>query len=58
MTYVVISGVGAFVFIHDHTSGSTLAVLLLSLAVFAVDVPTVIAFTVARHEETSRQPGD
>jgi hypothetical protein len=50
LAYVAIAGLLAFVFIYDHTRGSTLAVLLLTLVVFALDVPTVMAFTVARYE--------
>lgn len=51
VAYVVIAGVLALVFIYDHTRGATLAVLMLTLVVFAVDVPTIIAFTVARYEQ-------
>ncbi len=56
LAYAVLSAVGAFVFLYDHTRGSTLAVLLCTLVVFAIDVPTVIAFTVARYEQTTRGP--
>jgi len=35
------------VFVYDHTPGSTLGVLIATLVVFAVDVPLVLAFTVA-----------
>ncbi len=49
--YLVIAGILAFVFIFDHTRGSTLVVLILTLVVFAIDVPMIIAFTVARFEE-------
>ncbi|MGO8860143.1 MAG: hypothetical protein ACLQRH_05130 [Acidimicrobiales bacterium] len=49
--YGVVAGMLAFVFVYDHTSGSTLAVLLITLVVFAIDVPTIIAFTVARYQE-------
>ncbi len=49
--YMVIAGLLAFVFIYDHTRGATLAVLVLTLVVFAIDVPVVIAFTVARYDE-------
>lgn len=49
--YFVVAGLLAFVFVYDHTRGSTLAVLILTLAVFAIDVPTIIAFTVARYEQ-------
>ena len=53
VAYLVIAGILAFVFIFDHTRGATLAVLLATLAVFAVDVPMVMAFTVARYDEAS-----
>lgn len=55
--YAVITGVGVFIFVYDHTGGSTLVVLVLSLVVFAIDVPTVIAFTVARYERAEGPPG-
>jgi len=51
LAYAVFAGLLGFVFVYDHTRGGTLAVLLLSLAVFAVDVPTIIGFTVARFAE-------
>jgi hypothetical protein len=54
LAYMVIAGILGFVFVYDHTRGGTLAVLLCTLAVFAVDVPTIIGFTVARYQETSR----
>lgn len=50
LAYVVIAGMLAFVFIYDHTPASTLAMLVVTLAIFAVDVPTVIGFTVARYD--------
>ncbi len=50
VAYIVIAGLLCFVFINDGTRGATLAVLVLTLAVFAVDVPLVISFTVARYE--------
>lgn len=53
LAYLVIAGLLAFTFIYDHTRGATLGVLLASLAVFAIDVPVVIAFTVARYADTS-----
>ncbi len=49
--YVVIAGLLALVFIYDHTRGTTLAVLMLTLVVFALDVPVIVAFTVARYAE-------
>ncbi len=52
VAYLVIAGMLGFVFIYDHTRGATLGVLLATLVVFALDVPMVIAFTVARYEES------
>ena len=52
MAYAVVAGMLAFVFIYDHTSGTTLAILVFALAVFAIDVPMIIAFTVARYDQT------
>ena len=49
--YVVIAGLLALVFIYDHTRGATLAVLALTLVVFAIDVPVIVAFTVARYAD-------
>jgi hypothetical protein len=51
LAYAVIAGILGFVFIYDHTQGATLSVLVLTLVVFAIDVPVVIAFTVARYQE-------
>lgn len=48
LAYAVIAGMLEFVFIRDHTPGTTMAVLTATLVVFAVDVPTILAFTVAR----------
>ena len=53
LAYLVIAGLLGFVFVFDHTKGATLVVLILTLALFALDVPTLIAFTVARYEEGS-----
>ena len=53
LAYVVIAGILGFVFIYDHTRGATLAVLLLTLVVFAFDVPMIVAFTVARYQEAA-----
>jgi hypothetical protein len=48
LAYLVIAGLLEYVFIRDHTPGSTMAVLTFTLLVFALDVPTILAFTVAR----------
>lgn len=51
--YVVIAGMLEFVFVLDHTRGALLAVLTLMLAVFAVDIPLLLAFSVARYQPAS-----
>ncbi len=51
LAYVVIAGLLGFVFVKDGTRGAPLALLLGMLAVFAVDVPLTIGFTVARYQE-------
>ncbi len=50
LAYAVIAGMIEYVFLRNHTSGGPLVVLTLSLAVFAVNVPVLIAFTVARYD--------
>ena len=42
-----------FAFLENHVSGGTLVVLTLSLVVFAIEVPSLIAFTVARYAPSS-----
>lgn len=49
LAYVVIGGMIEFVFIHNHVRGGTLVVLTLSLLIFAIHVPTLMGFTVARY---------
>ncbi len=56
--YVVIAGLLGFVFVYDHTRGATLAVLIATLVVFALDVPAVIAFTVARYADAGTAARD
>lgn len=51
LAYVVVAGMLAYVFIYDKVRGGTLAVLCGMLLVFALNVPLVIAFTVARFTE-------
>jgi hypothetical protein len=51
LAYVVIAGMILYVFLRNHVSGGTLVVLTLSLAVFAVHVPMLVGFTVARYAD-------
>jgi hypothetical protein len=50
VAYAVIAGILEFVFVNDGTSGGILVVLTLSLVVYAVHVPLLIGFTVARYQ--------
>jgi hypothetical protein len=50
LAYMVIAGLIEYVFLRNHTSGGPLVVLTLSLIVFAVNVPVLIGFTVARYD--------
>ncbi len=50
LAYLLIAGLIFYSFVQDHMSGGTLVVLTLSLIVFAVHVPMLIGFTVARYE--------
>lgn len=49
--YAVIGGMLEYIFVYDGTRGVMLAVLTLSLFVFALNVPLVISFTVARYQD-------
>ena len=56
LAYGVIAGMLEFVFVLDHTRGAVLVVLSLMLLVFAVDIPIVLAFSVARYQEPRPSP--
>jgi hypothetical protein len=48
--YVVSAGMIEYAFVRDHTRGGPLIVVTLMLTIFAVDVPLIISFTVARYQ--------
>jgi hypothetical protein len=50
VAYVIVAGMIEYSFLRDHLSGGPLVVLTLSLVVFAVHVPMLIGFTVARYD--------
>jgi hypothetical protein len=50
LAYAIIAGLIEYVFLRNNTSGGPLIVLTLSLLVFALTVPVLIAFTVARYD--------
>jgi drug/metabolite transporter (DMT)-like permease len=49
LAYVISAAMIGFAFVRDHTRGAPLALLIVMLVIFALDVPVVIAFTVARY---------
>ena len=49
LAYAIIAAMIEYVFVRNHVGGGALVVLTLSLAVFAVHVPTLVGFTVARY---------
>jgi hypothetical protein len=51
LAYAVIAGIIEYVFLRNHVRGDTLIVLTLSLVVFAVHVPMLVGFTVARYAD-------
>ncbi|HEX6509152.1 MAG TPA: hypothetical protein VF221_16105 [Chloroflexota bacterium] len=57
LAYIVIAGMLEYVFVVDHTRGSVLVVLTLMLVIYAVDIPVLLAFSVARYQEPAR-PGE
>jgi lipopolysaccharide export LptBFGC system permease protein LptF len=49
LAYVISAAMIGFAFVRDHTRGAPLALVIVMLVIFALDVPVVIAFTVARY---------
>jgi hypothetical protein len=49
LAYAITAGLILYAFLRNGVSGGTLVVLTLSLVVYAVHVPTLIGFTVARY---------
>jgi hypothetical protein len=58
LAYLVIGALIEYAFLRDQVRGGPLVILTLSLLVFAVHVPTLIAFTVARFEDPHATPED
>jgi peptidoglycan/LPS O-acetylase OafA/YrhL len=55
LAYVIIAGLIEYAFLHNHLSGAPLVVLTLSLAIFAIHVPTLLGFTVARYYDPDQE---
>ena len=51
LAYAIIAAMIEYVFLRNDTSGGPLVVLTLSLVVFALNVPLLIGFTVARYAQ-------
>jgi hypothetical protein len=49
LAYAAIAGIIEYAFVRNHVHGGALVVLTLSLVVFAIHVPTLVGFTVARY---------
>ena len=47
------AGLIEFAFLQNHVQGGPLVILTLSLLIYAVQVPALIAFTVARYDDSS-----
>jgi peptidoglycan/LPS O-acetylase OafA/YrhL len=50
VAYLAITGMLEYVFVLDGTRGTTLVVMTVMLALFALDVPMLLAFSVARYQ--------
>jgi hypothetical protein len=57
LAYVISAAMIGFAFIKDHVRGAPLAVVLVMLVIFALDVPLIIAFTVARYSSPAGYAG-
>ncbi|MFI5040329.1 MAG: hypothetical protein ACHQNA_00540 [Acidimicrobiales bacterium] len=53
LAYVISAGMIEFAFVRDHTRGATLTIVTSMLVIFAVDIPLIIAFTVARYSSST-----
>lgn len=51
LAYVVIGGMIEYVFVRNHTRGQELGLLSWGLALFVLEVPIILAFTVARYQQ-------
>lgn len=50
LAYMVIAGMLEYVFLVDQVRGGMLVVITLMLAIYAVDIPLILAFSVARYQ--------
>jgi len=52
LAYAVIAGMIEYAFVFDKTRGAQLVLMTVMLALFMLNVPVLIAFTVARYQQT------
>ena len=57
LAYVISAGMIGFAFVKDHVRGAPLAVVVVMLVIFALDVPLIIAYTVARYTSPAGHAG-
>ena len=56
VAYSVIAGMLMYTFIYDQLPTGQLSLLVATLAVFAVDIPMMLAFSVARFQPRATEP--
>ena len=54
LAYAIIAGMLIYVFVYDRIPAGQLTLLVLTLAVFALDIPLMLAFSVARYQPPHR----
>lgn len=54
--YLVIAGMLEYVLLVDRTSGALLLLMTVTLTIFALDIPILLGFSVARHQEVGSSP--
>jgi len=57
LAYVISAGMIGLAFVKDHVRGAPLALVLAMLVIYALDVPLVISFTVARYSSPAGHAG-
>jgi hypothetical protein len=57
LAYAISAGMIGFAFVKDHIRGAPLAVVVVMLVIYALDVPLVIAFTVTRYTAPAGHAG-
>lgn len=54
LEYLIVAGMLEYIFIYDDVRGKTLVILTLALIIFAIDIPIIMSFTVARYQLPSK----